>query len=475
MQNLRRREAEAREAARRAARRAEEQRRRTEAIARRIAAANRVIAQQEKRFQADVVRLDEAARRLPDLTLRAATLPSLASGTAADPGGLEAYATHLVQVVDGFSREVTAAIAEAERLLQRRIAKAQAWRTALDLVALLSLRIDANRNLASVLREPFTAPTAPVKPEAAAELEDVQSYVTVLRKALDEADRQHASLSARNEARRRATALAGAQVRTHGATEAHDRHDAERMAAAQTALRARITNALSALGLSETDLPETVRMLVDDALAHVPLQDRWGQIERWIRREAQRRADMQDALKMMQQAPDFVHDNSGLSRRWTDLLAQLQRVADGLDDFTVHHRREYEQIQADARRAVSAAFSRADWMRAMAEQGFEIFDRDDGNGLVVIDCDHPETWLEVTQLESEQGGEFAAALELKTDLAHAIADEAAVTSAVCAKLAKVSQATGPDVASESQVVEHSRRITRAHRPVRARNAFAITP
>lgn len=101
----------------------------------------------------------------------------------------------------------------------------------------------------------------------------------------------------------------------------------------------------------------------------------------------------------------------------------------------------------------------------MSEQGFEIFERDDGQGLVVVDLDHPEIWLEATPLEAGQGG-FAAVLELKTDVESA-KDEAKVTDSICTKLARAAEGAKRDVATEAEVIERKSQITRGRRPAKA--------
>jgi DNA repair exonuclease SbcCD ATPase subunit len=178
---VRRREAEAREAARRARRhaqeerrRAAEERRREEEERRRIARANQAIVDQEVRFQEVVARLDDAARRLPDLTLAAPRLAAMSESTAQNPAKLEAYAAQLTADVDTFARRVDGAIAEAERLLARRIAKAAAWRRAGDLEQQLELLRGEIRDVAAQLGTQTTAVAAPGRPGPEAELELVE-------------------------------------------------------------------------------------------------------------------------------------------------------------------------------------------------------------------------------------------------------------------------------------------------------------
>lgn len=452
IEELRRREAELRET-----------------IRRRIGVASETIALQEKRFQSAVARLDEAARRLPDLALSAPTLPALSGDIASNPARLEAYATQLTAAVGQFDRQLDSAIAEAERQLARRIARAAAWRNAADLEQQLDLRLQASQEVAARLHERVTIAPTRQRPLAEAELEAVEAYVVALQQQLEHANRQFASLRTRAETRTRASALAGTRVTTQTAEAAHDRHEANQTARAQASLRSHLDSTLMNSGLQMKDLSEGARSLIDDALAYAHCQDQRERITRWIAREHQRRDGIARALTLMQTAPNLVHDDKALAQRWENMVARLQRVAGGLDDFTPSVEREYEQIRADAHRLLNTAYTKADWVQAMSEQGFEIFEREDGQGLIVVDLDHPETWLEATELEGEQGG-FAALLELKTDAAPT--DEASVTADICAKLANASSKVTPDVTSQAEIIEHETRITRARRPAKARKTFA---
>lgn len=452
IEELRRREAEVREA-----------------IRRRIGVANQTIAMQENRFQSAVARLDAAAHRLPDFALSAPTLPALSGDIANNPAGLDAYATQLTAEVAQFERRLDAAIAEAERQLARRIAKAAAWRSAVDLEQQLDLRTQASLEDAMHLNEGVTFALSPEKPLAEADLEAVEAYVAALRQQLEHVNRLFASLRARVGARTRATALAGAQVAAQSADVAHARYEENQIATAQAMLRGHLDLVLSNFGLRINDLCEGVRALIDDALAYAHCQDQRERITRWIAREQQHREGVARALILMQSVPNLVHDDQALALRWASLLVKLQRVAGGLDDFTPSVEREYEQIRADACRLLNMTYTKTDWVQAMIEQGFEIIPLDDGQGLIVVDLDHPEAWFAVTELESEQG-DFAAVLELNTDVA--LVDEAKVTADICAKLAKTTNTITPNVTIQAEIIEHENRIKRARRPAKAHKTFA---
>lgn len=468
---VRRREAEAREAARQARRRAEAERRRAEEERRRIARANQAIADQEARFQVLVGRLDEAARRLPDLTLGAPRLVALGTSAAQDPAKLEAYATRLAADVAAFADRVEGAIAEAERLLARRLAKAAAWRRATDLEQHLALLAEQIREAAAELGTAAPTTSAPPgRPRADAELEAIEVYEGALAQCVEAVQGQYDRLRARIRSRDGAIALSGAQVRTRGAAEALSHHAQGQAVRAAAALQAHRDAELARAGLSLGELPNALQAQLEEALRQAPRQDFRNTVTRWIARERQSRAGVARALELMQCAPDLVHEDPVLAQRWLSLAGQLQRIAGGLEDLVPSVEREYEQLHADARRLVNAAFTRADWVRAMCAQGFEVLERQDGAGLVVVDLDHPEIWLEATEYEDDQGG-FAATLEMKTDAA-ALAEEADITDAICAKLARAASAGTPEVATEAAVVEHERRIKRARRPAVAQKSFA---
>lgn len=478
IEEVRRREAEARDAARRAAQRAAKvkadlrrEAEAREAARRRSETANRAIAEQEGLFQQQVSRLDEAARRLPDLSIKAPMLETLRSGAASDPDKLEAYSVRLAAEVAQFSSQLDAAIAEGEHLLKRRLAKAAAWRTAADLEQQAVLRVQASREAALRLHTEVSFAPMPQKPGAEVELEAVEAYVVSLHNALDDIDRQYTSLIARDEARARAAGLAGSQVVTQNASGAHAKHETERQATAQAGLRASRDVALSSAGLRMDELSEAARFLIEDAVAQAHVSDRRDQVTLWIAREKQHRDGVQRALTLMQSAPDLVHDLPLLSQRWSSLLAQLQRVAGGLEAYTPSLDREYEQLCADACRTANAALTKADWLQAMSEQGFEVLEGEDGRGLVVVDLDHPEVWLEATELESEHGG-FSAVLELKTDANSSPDHDATITSDICSKLTTVAGAATANVETQAEVIERENRITRGRRPAKARHAFA---
>jgi hypothetical protein len=308
------------------------------------------------------------------------------------------------------------------------------------------------------------------KPSGDADLEPIEAYVTALRYRLDERERQHARLRARLASRKRAAALGGTSVQMESADDALSRYEAERKRVARSGLEVYRDALLAEAGLCMGDLPSAVCAMVEDALAQADVHDQRERLSHWIGRERQHRAGVERALALLQCAPELVHEDRKLSERWSNLTAHLQRVAGGLDDFEPRIEREYEQLCADARRLLNGAFTRADWVRAMRAQEFEVCEREDGQGLIVVDLDHPEIWLEATELDSEQGG-FAVTLELKTDAPSPV-DEAKVTDGVCARLARAAGRATDHVSAEAEVIERKTRITRSRRPATAQQTFA---
>jgi hypothetical protein len=439
----------------------------------RVQAASRAVANLEEEFQQQLARLDAALRRLPDLSLQAPALPTPRSRLTEDPAALERYQANVARVVESFKRQLDTSIAEAERLLEKRLATASAWRLAGDLEQRATARLQAARTTAARLNSTVRSLAMPARPGTEAELETVQRYVEQLQAALMSVEAEAQRVEAQSEARDRAAELGGTRVAGRDAEDARAQHVAERRAAAQSALRGSVVAGLAAAGLREEDLSASVRALIKESMAHAAAADRREQVARWIARDGQRHHGVQRALCMMQEAPEMVHEEHGLAARWSSLLARLQRVAGGLEELTASIEREYEQLRSDAGRHVTTAFTKADWIKTMTEQGFEVLEHEDGGGLVLVDLDHPEVWLEATELKSEQGG-FGAVLELRTDADLPAERDAAVTSSVCARLAQAQRATGADILTETEVIERAPRIERGRRPPRARKSMAVS-
>jgi len=469
---LRKREAEARAAARRAAQRAEAARVRAEVEKRRIAKANQRISELDGQFQDLVARLDDAASRLPDLKLLAPALTSVGAASELNASELEQLADVIAAEVKRFSAELDVAISQAERLLTRRLACVAAWRDAQDLEQQIELHTQASVQVAAGIGASLQLPPLPTRPRSDAELETVQAYVSALQVHSDAVEKQHSSLTTRSTARDGAIALSGDSVQAQSANSALRKYDDERRQKAKGELRTHLGIELARRSLSIADLSESLRGLIEDALATAADIDHRGRLTRWIARASQQDADTRQALALLQRAPDLVHENPLLGQRWDSLAAQLQRIAIGLEAFTASVDREYRQLAADAQRVLNTAFTKADWVRAMCEQGFEVLEREDGTGMILVDLDHPDVWLEATELEADRSG-YAVSLELKTDAA-ASDNDALVTDAVCKKLSKASASSSESVSTVAEEVERESRITKGRRPATMLKTFART-
>ncbi len=429
---------------------------------RKIGKANKAISEQEERFQKAVSRLDDAVRRLPDLKLRTPKLPAISSNESQGPEMLESYVKRLTEEVNRFEAQLDASIAEAERILDRRVKKAATWRAATDLEQQCKILEQRCRDLAPHAGEVFTVPRIGKRPHEDAELEEVESYLSVLREMHEGLRRGHDALRKRVASLESAMALAGKELKTGAAEDALSRHQTEKKARAITELQAHRDKELCRNGLSLDDLSDSLRDQIAWAMEQAHRNDYREDISRWISREKQRRRDVARALDLLGTPPVLLHEDAGLTRRWESLAQKLQRIAGGLDDLTTSVEREYEQLKNDALLMVNTGLARADWISAMYAEGFEVFENGDGKGLVVVDLDHPETWLDVTPLKAEGGG-FGAIIEMKTD-AKALPDEAKVTDAICAKLKRAAVSALPEVSTKAEEVDRKTRIERARRP-----------
>jgi len=445
MRELREREAQAREAARR-----------------RIGIANAAVERLEARFRREVARLDDATRRLPDLDLRAPRLRGIAAEYARDPSRIETYAVSMEAVVDRFCRELDTAIVRSEQLLRRRLRRAEVWQSAKDIEEHLQQLVHRCTTDARRLREQPPTMGMPARPSDAAELEEVENHLTTLHRLWAEWEPQASSLHCRVAASENARRLGGEGARSSSADEALAAHDAAQRRFRVSALENHLQQLLQANDLEREELPEGLQARLALALEDSHARDHRADVTLWIERYKRRQSDASRALVLMQAAPEGATADPALAARWLALNSQLQRVASGLDELAPSLEHEYAQLGADAQRSVNAAFSRADWVRALHAEGFEVLEREDGEGLIVVDLGHPQTWLEAVPYESEDGG-FLASLELKTD-AVAMADEAGVTDSICAKLARVGASATSRVTAAVEVVERETRITRAQRP-----------
>lgn len=469
-EELRRRQADAREARRLAAQRKAEEKARKVAL-RRISAANKVIREQEQVLEQEIARLDEAANRLPDLHMTAPVLGSLDGSFDGDPAAVEAHAASITEAVQQFSRRLGAAIEEAETLLQRRIAKAAAWREIKGLEEKAALRKRAIDELIQQLGVEEMRIELPARPGKEAELEEVEAYLEALRGVMNEIELQHTSLVNRRHSRERAESLAGETLHSRDAGFAQREYQDKLASNRRDALRQSLDRALVAHELTWEDLPESTRWLIEESVSAAATSDGAEQILRWVSREKQHLEGTNKSLCMMQQVPELVHEDEQLSYRWSRLVERLQRVAGGIDEFETSLEREYQQIAEDASRNICADFTKSDWICAMSGQGFEVFEKEGGNGLVVVDLNNLGVWIDAQELQSRDGAGFGVTMELMTDVESTPQQEKATTEDVCARLGRVNGGVSEKAKAESAVVSHTHKITRGKPPARRLKTF----
>ena len=272
-------------------------------------------------------------------------------------------------------------------------------------------------------------------------------------------------------AARRATLAASARAvgtTVVAQTAAHSLQAAEsaRRAEAKARLEAHMAQELARHDLQRTALPAGLEALVAYAVDQAALgdpRDLRPEVSVWLAREAAQRQGTAQAEALLQTVPEGVNEDAALRRRWLQLAGRQQRVLNAMDPMSLSLQREHEQLCRDAQRHVNLLLARADWVAVMTRAGCEVLERDDGGGLVVNDLDHPEVYLEAQEFSDENGG-FAVSLELKAEPCAHIADEQAVTEAVCRKLQQAPTQGTAKVDKHSEVVERKTSISRGRRP-----------
>lgn len=446
-------------------RRAEEEERRARIERERSVTASGEILQQEARYRGIQNRLDAASMRLPDLVYTGTFHWPDAPPQQAGAAQLEAYLSQLRQQLDRFESDAASAVSQAEHRLMRRQATAAAWRTSHDIEAQWRQNQQALTELAQRLGQQPRTEAHPQRPAQDAELEQVQTHVARLQTAVS---RQEATLTAlRSEARTLARAsenAGGAVTGTRSGAQALVEHQAKADAQALARFEASLQQAMAASAVRSEDLPPVVMRLVDGARQMATDKDWSVTLTDWMAHQAARRRDTARALMMLSSPPEGALEDSALTQRWQQLTPRLQAAMAGHETLSSDIEAEFAQLGRDAQRQLNYRLSRAACFARLAREGMQVVERDDGEGLVVIDLSCPETWLEVQEFEGENG-EFAATFVLKTDAAEGSLNEEAQTASVCERLGKANGQGTDKVRSESEVVERKRRITRAIKPV----------
>lgn len=445
-------------------RRQEEAERRARLERERSAQALSQLLQQEERLHNIQASLDEAGARLPDLRQVSAFEWREPPNAKAGAAQLERHLTQMRQQLDTFERDVNAAINHAEIQLQRREATATAWRASQDAETQWRMNHQAMAELSLRLGQSPRTEAMPIRPAKNAELETVQAHIERLQAAIA---KQTSTLTAtRSEVLTlaRAGETAGAAViGVRTAQESLAQHHAETVTQARARFEASLVNAMASNAIRSDDLPVGLQRLIEGARQMSADKDWAITLQDWMAREATRRRDTSRALVILSSPPEGAVEDSALSLRWQQLTPHLQAVMAGHESMSSELEAEFAQLGRDAQRQLNYRLSRAAWCARMASQGLEVVEREDGEGLVVIDFTCPETWLVAQEFEGENG-EFAATLELMTDAAPGTLDEEAQTASVCERLRKASGQNADKVKAESEVVERKKRITRAQKP-----------
>lgn len=456
---------EAAEAARLAdIRRAEEAERRARIERERWAHARGQILQQEERFRAIQTRLDAAGVRLPDLVITNRFVWPDPPGEKAGAARLETHLSQLRQQLDRFERDVANAVSEAEQRLLRRQATAAAWRTAQDTEAQWRQNDQALVDLALRLGQKPRVEPQPRRPDRNAELEEVQDHVARLRSTVCRQELSLAALRAEARMLARAGEIAGHAVQgTRSSTRALAEHQSDTAARARAHFEACLAQAMAVHSIRSEDLPAGIQRLLDGARQMAHEKDWSVTLGDWMAREASRRAHTARALMMLSSPPEGLLEDAELAQRWQQITPRLQSVMAGHEALGRDLEAEFEQLGRDAQRTLNYRLSRAACFARLAREGLEVMERDDGDGLVVLDLSCPATWLEVQEFEGENG-EFAATFVLKTDAAEGALNDEVQTASICDRLGKATGQAKGKVRSESEVVERKSRITRSRKP-----------
>lgn len=457
-----RREAEAREAAEREARRKEAE---AQAIRQRIDHARAAIAAQDQRYQAAVGRLDQARARLPDLQLATRPFPEGAPDNGqSTPDAWEAHAAQVAQGVSDFERVIEAAILEAEHQLERRHQLAAAWLQIDDVCAEAALRLGRIETLARQVGA--TAQVRPLsRPAADLDLEHAHAELARLRVALSAIQQEESRLETQRNTAQRAQALSGTAAHRVSAEQAHTAYLTTRESTARATLQGVIDESLHAHQLQEAALPDSLRLQLQHLLTSATAQDGSEHARILLAREANRQRGIAKAQALLTQVPAGMADQPDLIRRWAALTGQLQRIIAGQEPMIESIEREYQQLQSDAQHRLGGAYALADWVRALHQAGIRALATEEENRWVLLDDSAPGSWILATLYADEDG-----ALNIKTELfkeedarPDPQADVKAVKSA-CAKLQQAAQQTDQKVGAAAQEVERDPHLRRKRRP-----------
>jgi len=419
---------------------------------------------QEKRLCRIQSGLDEAASRLPDLELPTAFSWPTSPGEKAEAAQLETYLNRISSQLDAYEQQTTNAIKQAEYRLQQRQATAAAWHNSQDAEVQWRLNNQAIGEMGLRLGQHQNSEAQPSRPTQDAELEVVEDYVARLLSSISRQQFALAALRAQALNLENAGKLAGTVVTgVRSGEQALAEFSADASATARSRFEDSVAQAMAAHAIRSEDLSTGLRRLLEGARQMATEKDWAIPLNDWMAREALRRRDSTRALSMLSAPPEGVLETMDLADRWRQLTSHLQAVMAGHEHMSSDIEEEFIQLERDAQRQLNYQLSRAACLARLAGEGMEVLDREDGQGLVVIDLSRPDTWLEVDEYEGEHG-QFAATFVLKTNAAEGSFDEDAQTTSICQRLSKATTQNDEKISSESEIVERKSRITRARKP-----------
>ncbi len=464
----RRKEAEEREALRRKEERAREIKRRQEAEAlaelhRRLVAAQQSITTQEARYTKLVELLDEKRSRLPDLAFFAPPLPSVPIGQ--DPSLFENHAAELTQLLNTLEPQASSAISVAEVALEYRKKLASTWMEIHSMVAEIAARKQACTVLADQLHENFVVSKAVASLHQSATLEEAQAHLKGLHELLKSLQDQHNGFKTLAQNRETARSLRGDEVRAASSEQRLTEYEMKNAHEKMERAKLTINNAVNKARFSGmAELPMALQLQATFAIEQAAVTDACPQISDLINRHRVRLDNIEKAEKLLSNPPKDADDSTGLMEiRWRNLVARLQAVTCGLDDWSNSLELEHGQIQDDCAGAMQRAYAKSNFIEAAIDSDFQV--STDGDDLILMDLtDYPGYFVEVKKELTDDG--YLTVAELKKELSVNGDHDAAVTEAVCKKMQEIAQSNDTKVNSGVEVLERKPEVTRSKRPVR---------
>ena len=460
---LRAREAQKRTENRIASQLVKKARKEQEKIEKRINNLNHHIQLSEEKLQNLTNKLDENIRKLPDLTLTAPRL-SFDINKNNDIEYLESYESKINIEVQRFEHQLDIQIQRAKQLLKLRIKKANIWKEIIDKELDFFSLLKICEKLAAQLSTTLHISQLPIRPKENAELEELNSYLKLIKENISKLKENSKNYETQIQARKRAIKLVGKTVNFKESDEAIFEYHNIKKKNSRYLSDKYLNKILNQNKLKWRDLPESLRLLISNALDHSYEIDWKQSIVRWLAIERKKRDDSVLALKLLQNVPDGVHESPLLSLRWKSLTNRLQQIASGLQSFTSSEENEYQQICKDSVNLINSSYTKTNFIHAMNKEGFNVFEQeDDENKLVIIDPSNLDIWLEGTEMVGENKNSFSVVLEMKTDSVD-IVNKEDITEDICEKLNRAFDDNDNSVNFHSEIIEHKHRLQRARRP-----------